>query len=292
MTFTLGELTYMVARELGIVDEGVATGGGTTSLIDTNARTEDDDFYNGGTVWILRDAAGLGAAPENEYGVVSDFANSTSTATMQAALTAAIASGDRYAIADDKVPLHIIIQKINQALGELRTVPYVDVTSITTADNQTEYTLPIASKQDLRQVFIQGETDDANDNQWREIYNWKVEQADPGVAPVLIVPGQFISGYSLKLVYMAVHADLHTYTDPLSEFVPKERVIYPAVAECFRYRKQRTRWNDWDSDIAIWQDKTERAKRDYPIRTPRKAGSFLTFASNNLRTYPGDRNPR
>src|SRR3972149_5334591 len=54
-TNTLFDLTYMVARELDILEESTATAAGNTlSLIDTY-RAEDDDYFNGGTLWLVRE---------------------------------------------------------------------------------------------------------------------------------------------------------------------------------------------------------------------------------------------
>src|SRR3970040_1573794 len=59
-TNTLFDLTYMVARELDILEESTATAAGTTlSLIDTY-RDEDDDYFNGGTLWLVGGAGGVG----------------------------------------------------------------------------------------------------------------------------------------------------------------------------------------------------------------------------------------
>lgn len=267
MTYTLFDLTYRVARELGLTQEGVATGGSTTSLVDTVMRTEPDDYWNNGTIWVLRDAGGASAAPEKEYATISDFVSTTSTMTISA-LTAAIAGGDRYACMTKHVPLHVIIQKINQAIMDLGPIPYADITSITTAADQTEYTLPVAAKRDLIQVRIQLIDDDANDNKWRKLDgNWEVQQADPGAAPRLIIP-QYTAGYDLKLVYLADHPELQVATAVLSEYVPLERVIYPAVLACFEYRKQRTGWNTWDDEIENYRQKVERVKIDKPVQRP------------------------
>ena len=62
MTYTLANLTYRTARELDIVYEGTATGGSDTTLIDTNQLDQANDYWNDGTVWILEDAGGAGAA--------------------------------------------------------------------------------------------------------------------------------------------------------------------------------------------------------------------------------------
>lgn len=276
MTYTLSDLTYRVARELGLTQEGVATGGSTTTLVDTVMRTEQDDYWNKGTVWVLRDAGGASAAPEGEYATISDFDNATATATIST-LTAAIAGGDRYAISTKHVPMHILIQKINQAIQDLGVVPYVDITTITTADNQTEYTLPIAAKRNLLQVYIQTIDDDANDNRWMQIPNWSVQEADPGAAPRLIIP-QYASGYKVKLVYMANHPILQVATATLSEYVPVERVIIPAVLRCLEYRKMRTGWRQWDDEIKMYQDRVAEVEMKRRITRPHRQ-SHYTYAN-------------
>ena len=266
MTYTLADLTYRVARELGLTQEGIATGGNVTTLVDTVMRVEQDDYWNKGTVWVLRDAAGAKAAPEGEYATVSDFDSATSTLTISA-LTAAIAGGDRYAVSTRHIPLHILIQKINTSIQDLGVIPYVDITSITTADEQTEYTLPISAKRDLLQVYIQTVDDDANDNRWMEIPNWEVQQADAGAAPRLIIP-QYTSGYKLKLVYMANHPPLQVATAALSEYVPVERIVIPAVLACLEYRKMRTGWRQWDDAIRTYQDRVAEMKIQGRVKRP------------------------
>lgn len=294
MTFTLGEITYRVARELGIVFEGTATGGTVSTLVDANDRTEADNHWQKGTLWITRDAAGLGAAPENEFTIISSSTSSTGTLTLRNSLTAAPASGDRYAVTrkfGDMIWLDVLKQKINQAIAELGTIPYSDVTSITTASNQTEYTLPVAAKQSLMQVWIQTDNTDVDDNRWQELRNYDIGYADPGVAENLILPAQYSAGYRVKLVYMAKHPELKQYTDVLSEFVPLERVVYPAVRDCFMMMRDRTSWNQWNDKINDWSEKAADAVAKYPVRKPRKPGKLFQL-TGNMNNYPGDRNPR
>lgn len=274
MTYTLFDLTYRVARELGLTQEGTATGGSTTTLIDTAFRNEPDDFWNKGTVWILRDAGGAGAAPEGEYATISDFVSSTSTMTISP-LTAAVAGGDRYAAMTKHVPLQVIVQQINRAIMDLGPVPYADVTSITTAEEQTEYALPIAAKRDLYQVRVQT-NDDVNDNRWQKVPNWGIEQADPGAAPRLIIP-QYPAGYQVKLVYLADHPELQVASAVLSEYIPLERVIYPAVLYCLEWRKQRTGWRTWDDMIDEYRRRVEAVKVSKPIKRPTRDYGF-TYA--------------
>jgi len=81
MTITLFELIRDVASHVGALVEGVATGGSTTTIIDTVVRTEPDDYWNGGDALIIYDAGGAGAAPQGEIKRITDFVSSTSTIT-------------------------------------------------------------------------------------------------------------------------------------------------------------------------------------------------------------------
>lgn len=285
-TFTLSDLTYMVAREIGILKEGVATGGSTTTIIDTNERSEENDYWNGGTAWILKDAGGAGAAPEKEFALITDHVSATGTLTV-ATFSAAVGAGDRYAVANDWVPKNIIISQINSALLDMGPVPTTDITSITTADNQTEYTLPAAAGRDLRQVFIQTVDDDSDDNRWAEIRGWKVKQAVPGTADTLILDRQYPTGYDLMLVYMATHGALSAATDALNEHVPVERVVIPAALQCLYHLAQRTGWNKWDKYIARFEQRTEQIRQTRPILVPRRASKLMIVTSDELGTGKG-----
>lgn len=288
MTPTLFDLTYRVAREVGFLQEGVATGGSTSTLADTHDLTQDADFWNGGTVWILRDSAGAGAAPEKEYAIVSDFASPT--VTLRSNLTAAVASGDRYAIADDRVPLHTIISKINQALMDMGHVPYVDSTTLTIEGSKTEYTLPVQAGLDLREVWYQTYNSDADDNRWTLVDGWNVSVNTTGTGSTLILPTQLDAGYKLKLVYMAEHPHLYDYDDMLSDAIPMERIVYPAVRDCFIHLRQQTRRSDFDNDIATWTQKAEQVRNTRPIFEPKRRSRAKTIWVQGNTDYPGDRN--
>ena len=180
------------------------------------------------------------------------------------------------------MPLHVIISSINQALIDLGPIPYTDTTSITIASNQTEYTLPIAANRTLRQVWLQLDKTDADDNLWTEIVNWVVEKEDPGNADTLILPTQYDSGYALKLIYNRVHPELFTSTSVLSEHVPIERVVYPAILNCFKWRKRRTRSSRYDDDIERYEGFVEQMRISYPVMTPSKPSRLVIVSDGKL----------
>lgn len=285
-TYTLFDLTYRLARELGLVEESTASAiGSTTTVVDTY-RDEDDDFWNDGTLWLVRDSGGSGAAPENSFAIVSDYVQSTGIITLRSALSAAAGEGDRYALASKRIPLNVLVQSINNALMDLKTVPYTDTTSLTTASNKTEYTLPLGAKEDLRQVWLQVITNDANDNRWEVLYNWYIQQANTGTQAVLMFPYQPTApDYDIKLVYMAPHPELTEYTDQMSEFIPIERVLFPAAVSCLRYYKNRVRGRDVtliDERIERYEQKAEMAKMAHPIPAPTLTGKIMLVDSNMI----------
>jgi hypothetical protein len=100
MTVLLSEIVEGTLRKLGALQVNVATGGTTTTIVDSDLGGSDDDF-NGGTAIIIRDSAGAGAAPENEFSEVTDYATGTGTLTVNT-LTVAPASGDVYGVSTGK----------------------------------------------------------------------------------------------------------------------------------------------------------------------------------------------
>lgn len=70
-----------------------ATGGSTTTLVDT-ARGEADDFWSNS--WLFISDTTDDAAPKGEEALVTDFSAATDTLTFTPAMTAAVGSGDTY----------------------------------------------------------------------------------------------------------------------------------------------------------------------------------------------------
>ena len=98
MSDNLFDLTYWVARTLGIVREGYATGAGNADkkdIIDSN-RNEVNDYWNDGTVWILYDAAAGADAPEGEWAIVEDFATGVDSGTGTIDFTLALTVAELY----------------------------------------------------------------------------------------------------------------------------------------------------------------------------------------------------
>lgn len=301
MTYTLGQITHKVASALQILSDGKATGGSTTTIVDTSLRTEADDYWNFGSAWVWYDAGGLSADPEYSFSVISDFTASSDTITLRDALPSAVSSGDKYSICrriGNDAWIDVIIQKVNDALRAVGPIPQVDTTTIDIASNQTEYgTIPITANMDLRQVFLQTNKD-ANDNLWVELFNWYVDPGTPGNAGTLVLPAQESAGYGLKLVYMDYHPEMQIAADVMSDHVPLDRVVMPAVLDCLYWMKRKNKGSDeWDALIDRYEFKAQQVEAMQPIHKPKRAGrvNLVNWRERDTRPgrwYPGDRNPR
>jgi hypothetical protein len=237
MAKTLFDLTYELITTLGPVNEGVATGGSTTTIADTVERVETDDFWNGGAAWVLYDAGGLSAAPQGEFSHVTDFANTGGIITLRTTLSAAVASGDRYAIARTRYPLSLLIAKVNQALRQI-PLHKEDITTITIAAEQTEYSLP-TDLWDLKQVWVQSNPDDTNDTQPEQIFDWDIIKSATGTANKLRLQRQFATDTKLALKYLTYHQTLRAATDKLDDSIHSNLVVSKAVLDCLLWRKAK-----------------------------------------------------
>jgi hypothetical protein len=271
---TLFDLTYETARALGILDEGVATNGSTTTLVDTVERTETDDFWNGGSAWVIYDAGGAGAAPQGEYSVITDFVQSTSTATLRSTLTAAIAVGDRYAVGRAKYSLNLLIQKVNEVLSSM-VIEKADITTITTANSQTEHSLP-SDLLELQQVWLQT-NDDSNDNRWERIYDFHIQKSATGTANKIVFGRQFDSGYEAKIVYTCYHAALRASTDKLDDSINASLVVYNAVVACLLTRMGKGGEVDPDLNnlVNFFQAKAKAVSDEHPQEIPKKTARTI-----------------
>lgn len=277
MTYNLFHLTYRVARLLDGVLEGIATGGGATTIIDTVNLTNQypDDWFNLGTAWILRDAAGGGASPEGKYSKVTDFDKVSGTATIFT-VTDAIGAGDRYALTNKRYPLDLMISKINEALDET-PIKVVDTTTLTTAGSTTEYTLPAAVLDQSINVWIQGQ-DVAADNRWFRWHDWYVQETGIGTQKKLVFRTQPPYAYDLKLEYIIPHPPLYVYTDKLDEQVNINRIALDAAHRCLLWKLDQP--GDTDPDlarkVADMENKLERARwrSPAPVTGDVKLGTF------------------
>ena len=264
----LFDILLGVARDSGMLREGTATGGGTTTIVDNVGRDEDADVFNGGTAFIVYDAGGAAAAPEGQSKLVTDFA-SGGTITTQA-FSAAVVSGDYYGVMNKRYPRWAMIQAVNESLRDIGRVGTVDSTTLDTAASTREYNLPVVAKYDLRQVWLAQTT--AAPFRWRRLRTWRTEWTSGGAVGKLIFDEQLPAGYGIKLIYMAEHPAVRDDTGQISDYVPRQRLIAEAVMRLYRWRLIKVGSSNATA-IQLFNEasaKLERIKRLYPIHEPEK----------------------
>jgi hypothetical protein len=274
----------------------LATGGSTTTAIDTKLEAEleggnVDDLYNGGTLIIIEDAGGAFAAPEGEASRIIDYDAATTTITVSPALTAAVASGDRILIAPPDFPLYDMIEVVNDGLKDLGELYKYD-TSITTAANQTEYTLPLAVKGGkITNVEIQGTTTDANDNRWQPIPNWKEGFANAGSTGTFRIK-QYPTGYNIRIEYKKVHPRVSAYADYIDEFFHPKLVEKAVLLHALMWRNSSDAMaGGKDPEKAAFEQQLwteyERARAQFhPEIPPKQIQPFPAWGSGNTDEFP------
>jgi hypothetical protein len=238
MTVLLSEIVEGTLRKLGALQVNAATGGTTTTIVDADLAGSDDDF-NGGTAIIIRDAGGAGAAPENEFSEVTDYATATGTLTVNT-LTVTPASGDVYGVSTGKdYPHYQVIASINAALQYLGDYPQMDTTTLDTASNQTEYAAAVNWKRrPPYRIDIQGKTTDANDNKWRKIERgrWEYVPAAPGSTGLIIFNFQPTASRGLRVWFQDKHPEVAVYNSAIYEGFHPELIIWQAVYELLLWK--------------------------------------------------------
>ncbi len=141
----------------------------------------------------------------------------------------------------------------------------------------------------LRQVFLEYDKNDADDQRWCEIFNWRVQVTSTGTASLLVLPVQYATGYAIGLLYADYHPALYTDTDKLAESVPIERVVWPTVLACFQWLRLKKKVDDYDRDIDDWTNKVASLQQTHPIVIPRKP-SRVGIVSNTHTTLEDEPN--
>ena len=239
IAFQATHLVQRVYDKLGQTKGIIATGGGATTVIDTTLSTsyQDNDLL-GYTAFVAYDAAGTGVDPEGKWARVSAYVASTTTLTI-ATVTTAITAGDHILLArGSQYPLADVLRICSNALRDLADFPDVDVT-ITTASNQTEHSVPTGVDWNtIIKLEIQGDDNDANDNQYTVIpaSMWSVlPPATAGGSATLIIP-QYPSGYTIRVTWMAQHPPIRVYDDPISPAIHPSLAVSACALACAEWK--------------------------------------------------------
>jgi hypothetical protein len=240
-----------LARVLGIVYEGTATGGSTTTCVDT-AMEYPQDYFEDGTLWITSgDADGLCTK-------ITAHANDTLTFATH---TIAVAATNTYAAATADFPKFALK---NAVLSALRYQPIMKAdTSTTTAANQETYTLP-TDVADVRRVEIATST--SAPYEYETNYHWI--EANGSLCLYGDLPS---TGYTMRLWYADYHDDI-AESGSVEEGVDLIWLKWASAVNAWRWRIQQIRKDNPTATDMLNEAKTMEAQamqatRRHPLRT-------------------------
>ena len=280
MVTTLYNIMLATYEELGLLRYGIATGGSSTTLVDSGLKG-DNKVFKGSCAFLTYDAAGTGVAPEAEFAEVTGYTASSGTLTVS--FSAAPGAADEYALSDPRLGPDKMKGLINRAMQKIGDIPTLDET-LSTATGQTEYTIPTVAKGNrLRRVFT-SQYSDLDDHLWREELGW---YEAPGAIYDLHFTEQPETGNTIRLLYMAKPARLRVKGDTISPYINLERIVAETV---YLYFKSDLRITDGRADTLVDNvrdaiQELENARRRHPIYdpgTPHKP--ILTSASDTARS--------
>jgi len=193
---TLAEVMLDLAGKISRVERGTATGGTTSTLIDTSL-VQPASFFRGGTFWCL--------SGDNSGVIDTIISHSLNTLTLATTQTKVYAAGNRYAVSDLKFPRRDLKKAVLDVLMET-DVPSID-TSMTAASGEATLSTGVGN---VKRVLVDG----AINNYWREI------------------GGKLIFDYAveggLEVWYVAKHAEI-TETESINTAIDTRWLVWAAA---------------------------------------------------------------
>lgn len=221
------------AHNLEALHVAVATDGTTTTLADTQLPVlgyDQDDLFNGGTIFFLVDAAAdTNAVDKTRY--ISDYAQSTGTITFTPAMPFAVAAGDKYGVMTGRYPLYVMTEKVNKVLWEQDVL----VTKSIAANGSREYILPSTAAPTLDRgkriydVRIGSTAADVED--WYQALMWRYDV----VANKLIFKDDIPTGDEINVRFWTRHLRLDIDTGALDADLNADWIGMAAAVECARW---------------------------------------------------------
>lgn len=243
--YHLTDLLQDVYEDLGELNTALATGGTTSTIIDTvQIGQHSDDDWKEGVAFITWDAGDASAAPQGEFQRISGYVDSTGTFTADTVFTVTPAVGDTYAWASDYFPIRNMIELANAGLRKLGDIVRIDTTTLDSVSNQTEYAYDELWKRNPPlYVDVQGLTGNANNNRWVRIHNPEVIPADPGTDGLLILP-QIVNSRDIRVCYIAAHPRLTDFDDIVSEYIHPDLAFAAVLERALSWQNMRLKGTD------------------------------------------------
>jgi hypothetical protein len=180
----------------------------------------------------------------------------------------------RYAVGRRRFPYDILVQSVNAAYRALGHIPQVDQSLLTTVQT-TQYTIPVAAREQLREVYMQTRLSMPLNWGWFRLpYGYWYQERDLLFVPQLPVPRY------LKLVYMAEPTELALFDDQISDLVHEHRIIYRAAAEALLWRAERlspAQLTIVMNRVNALLDQDKAMEYEHPIKEPQRGNKILTI---------------
>ena len=213
------ELIRSVARQLMQSRKSAATGGSTTTLVDSNLDAPND-FYNGGLLFIDQTIPVIKK--------ITDWNSTTFTFTF--ATGTAVAASTVYTVVDERYPLDVIKNSINQALIEDVGAIMLYDESLTPVDEQERYDLP-GGVVDVRRIEIGTE-----DEGWNINYQWKIEGGQ-----IRFYDNLPTEEDTIRIHYVSQHPELEDLDDDLDNSLNVDMIIHAACVYAINWRITKVR---------------------------------------------------
>lgn len=287
MSYTLLTLRQELARSTGGLIQGTATGGSTTTLIDTNLLDSGefaDDHLNGADIYITDTTDDL--APKGEVRYVTDFVQSTGVVTVGKAFTVAPAAGDTY-----DVYLRYTKDDLDTALM-LGVKDWRLVTTLTLSSNVAEYSLSATAlhrAEQVQSVWLRETTD--TQSPYEQVSNWRVWD-NAGTLTLEFSDVNFDGNTSCRVVYEARYDQMDTagvYLDTATVGGDLATHLLHAQAQLYFIKMQSAAAPDRDWLASMYRERVERieasGKSDRPDAGRAKTTNWLP---DNTHRYQPD----
>lgn len=247
MAYTLFYATLDLARILMDVFESTATGGSTTTIVDTlmyqTAGWFSDAPY--GTAWLKL------TTPASK--IITG--HTAGTITFTPAQSGAVAANDRYAAAPGIYPKAVLIQCINAALREMGKLPYQkDVTAVAAQESYT-------SSDDVafgNEVYaVEFANSSSAPYHWTPHYRWTQKYVGSTLTLVFDEDTELQAAYKMRITYGSLHPEVWLDADVIHDLVAPDRLKWEAAVHALRWRYQRTKQDD-PAQIALLNEAKEK----------------------------------
>lgn len=255
----LGETLYRTAAILQrTLRHGVATGGDSSTLVDTNLN-EPADYFDGGTLFFLSGTLA------GQTRVITDWSLSAHTFTFPLVAPNPVAAGQHYAALSKLYSREALVAAVNQALKALGPFSMKNDTLVIVA--QTErYALPVGVGRVL-QVQIEQEAGVFSRpyQSWEEVGGYLyIDQGDYAMLDNL-------AGLHLRLWYEGEHPFITGDTDAINADIHPELLATAAAWQAATNKIAAGASPSQSASVdASLASALEQAQRRYPILRKRK----------------------